>query len=96
MGVVDDTDLPNAFSNFFAGGVSTLGESFTPQEDIVISRAWLSSVFKRVNIGKAADRDAICGRALHNCADQPSVVFSTLFQMCAVSVSYLLYGKHPR
>lgn len=81
---------------FFEASISTLGESFTLQEDIVICWEWVSSLFKRVKIGKVADRDAICGRILRNCADQLSVVFSTLFQMCAVSVSYLLYGKHLR
>lgn len=95
---VDDTDLPNAFNSFFSrfersdflDKVSTPRESFIPQNDIVISREWVATLFKRMKTGKAAGPDAICGRTLRYCAGQLKEA------RCVQRVDrYLFYGKQP-
>lgn len=57
--------------------------SLKPENEIVISEEKVASLFKKVNIRKAAGPDAICGRTLRPCADQLSEVFTVLFQICA-------------
>lgn len=88
---VDEADLPNTFNSFFSrfersdfyDNVSQLRESLVPQNDIVISEDYVTALFQRVNIRKAAGPDAICGRTLRYCANQLSGFFTKLFQMCA-------------
>lgn len=50
---------------------------------IVITQECVTALFKRVNMWKAAGLDAISGCTLHHFAAQFSVVFATLFHMCA-------------
>lgn len=90
---VNDADLPNAFNSFFSPfersdflcKISTLRMSLKPENGIAIAERKVASLFKKVNIRKAAGPDGICGRTLRHCADQLSEVFTVLFQMCAGS-----------
>lgn len=59
--------------------------SLKPENGIAIAERKVASLFKKVNIRKAAGPDGICGRTLRHCADQLSEVFTVLFQMCAGS-----------
>ena len=88
---VDVPDLSNVFTVFysrfessdFSENISMWRDSLVPHNDIVIAQELVTTLFKRVNIMKAAGPDAVCGRTLRYCADQLSVVFTPLFNMCA-------------
>ena len=88
---VDVPDLSNVFNMFYARfessdfseNISMWRDSLVPHNDIVIAQELVTTLFKRVNIMKAAGPDAVCGRTLRYCADQLSVVFTPLFNMCA-------------
>ena len=88
---IDVPDLSNAFNMFysrfessdFSENISMWRDSLVPHNDIVIAQEVVTTLFKRVNIMKAAGPDAVCGRTLRYCADQLSVVFTPLFNMCA-------------
>lgn len=88
---VESCDLPNAFNLFFSrfessdfsDNISMLRNTLVPNYDLMISQEQVTSLFKKVNIRKAAGPDAVCGRTLRFCADQLSGVFTCLFNMCA-------------
>lgn len=70
---------------FLPGSKDYLGKSLPRQDDIFVSQEWVSTLFKRVKSGKAAGPESIYGPKLCDCADQLTEVFSTQFQIGAVS-----------
>lgn len=70
---------------FLPGSKDYSGKSHPRQDDICVSQEWVSTLFKILKIGKAAVPEAIYGPRLCDCADQLSEVFSTQFQISAVS-----------
>lgn len=88
---VESCDLPDAFNLFysrfessdFSDNISMLKNTLVPNNDIMIPQEQVTSLFKKVNIRKAAGPDAVSGRTLRFCADQLSGVFTCLFNMCA-------------
>ena len=69
---VDVSDLPNVFNMFysrfessdFSENISMWRDSLVPHNDIVITQEQVTTLFKGVNIRKAAGPDAVCGCTL--------------------------------
>ena len=70
-------------SSDFSDNIRMWRDSLLPDNDIEITQERVTTLFKRINIRKAAGPEAVCGLTLGYCADRLSVVFTPLFNMCA-------------
>lgn len=93
--------LPNAFNSFFShfkrpdsvSHAHQLMEFLALKNDITITNEYVTTVFKKTKIMKAAGPDRICGRTLHYCFDQLGGIFSTSFS-CVLTADYPPCGRN--